>query len=793
MPEPYNFSSQEILDFLGKEGVTFKEHLSSIFTIMQEAQNLGSIMKFNLPDPARAFFVNRIQELRQKLSLSFHEQAVLPRITPFIQVFSILSSKYKAVAANPPYMGQKHMNGKLKNYVNANYNISKSDLFAVFMEVCSNLLIQGGLYGMINQQNWMFLSSYETLRERILNTMHIKSMLHLGPRTFDELSGEVVQNTAFVIQNKYFVNATATYYRLIDFRSSNEKHQNFLSRSNEFNSVLQSNFCKVSGKTIAYWISDNFIRFLSLPKIAVIANVKAGLSTGDNNKFIRFWQEVSFPTIRFKNTQLNNYWIPLNKGGNVRKWYGNNQLIVYWKNDGYDIKHFKDETGYLRSRPQGLEFNFTYGITWSALSTELNARISNDYFIYGSKGPSITLKHNEDDQDIIKLILANINCKISKEVIKIQSQSFSFEVGHIANLPIKLDFDEVLKRRIVECTDYCISKAKTDWDSHETSCDFQKHPLLYITNSNLEQNFQFWLQQASSNFFQIHYNEEELNRIFIDQYGLSKEFTPDVALKDITILQGELDYTALGKMKQSYNEQLVPVKKAVIMQQLVSYAIGCFMGRYRLNNPGLHIAHPNPVKEEITSYTYNGSNFEIDDDAIIPLMGSACAFPDDAVTRFKYFLDIIWGEKTRIENLNFLQECLDQDVEEFIVKDFWKVHCRMYSKKPIYWLFSSQKGAFQVLVYMHRMNAFTVDKIRSKYLMDHLRNIRSKISLMEKSESTLNTQDYKTLDKLRKSLQECEQYDMALKPIADKQIIFDLDDGVTENYKLFKGVVAEIK
>ncbi len=229
------------------------------------------------------------------------------------------------------------------------------------------------------------------------------------------------------------------------------------------------------------------------------------------------------------------------------------------------------------------------------------------------------------------------------------------------------------------------------------------------------------------------------------------------------------------------------------MQQLISYAIGIFMGRYRLDKPGLHIAYPNPTKEEIAAYEYNGHTVEIDEDAIIPLMGSACDFADDAVTRFKDFLDVVWGEDTRIENINFLQECLDQDLEKFIVNGFWKTHCSMYKKKPIYWLFASPKGAFQVLVYMHRMNTFTVEMIRSNYLINHLKTLRSKIAIFEKSESSLSAQDSKMLDKLRKDLLECEQYDLVLKTVADNQISFDLDDGVTANYKLVEGVVAEIK
>jgi hypothetical protein len=777
MPEPYAFSRQEILDFLGSEGVLFEKHLSSALTLMQQAQNLGSIMRFDLPDDARVFFINRLLELRQKPSLSFYEQAVLPHISPFIQVYEILSSKHEAVAANPPYMGQKNMNESLKDYVNDKYPISKSDLFAIFMEVCSNLLIKGGLYGMINQQSWMFLSSYEALRKMVLNTQHIKSMLHLGPRTFDELSGEVVQNTVFVIENVSVKNAVGNYSRLVDYRNCEEKHQNFLLRTDEFNNIVQSNFSKIPGSPIGYWASESIVTiFIECDSFITYGKGIKGLDTGDDNYFLKNWWEPS---------ESNSNWKPYNKGGSYRKWYGNNLFLIKWERDGYEVKNFKDEKGKLRSRPQNVQFYFKKGLEWSRVSSStFGVRLINSS-IFGGASQAAFVK----DDTHMYYFLALLNSKFVDQILQILNPTLIYQAGDINRIPVKIENQEITNKYV----EINLSISQQDWDSRETSWDFQQHPFLPHSNKNLEHSYQSWLKLVSNNFFQLHRNEEELNRIFIEIYGLQDKLTPDVPLKEITILQDQLDNNALELLQPPFEGQLVPVKREVAMQQLISYAIGCFMGRYRLDTTGLHIAHPNPTKEETTGYTYNGHSFEIDEDAIIPLMGSSCDFPDDAVNRFKNFLDIVWGANTRIENLNFLQECLDQDVEKFMVKDFWKVHCKMYNKKPIYWLFSSPKGTFQVLVYMHRMNAFTVEKIRSKYLIDHLKSLRSKISLMEKSESSLNAQDSRVLDKLRKDLQECEQYDMALKPFADKQITFDLDDGVTENYKLFKGVVAEIK
>jgi hypothetical protein len=319
---------------------------------------------------------------------------------------------------------------------------------------------------------------------------------------------------------------------------------------------------------------------------------------------------------------------------------------------------------------------------------------------------------------------------------------------------------------------------------------------MFNDSSDLKTAYQTWEQNVTKDFFELHQNEEELNRIFIEIYGLEDELMPDVPLTEITILQDELDSKGLGKREKEIREKRLvdpeqvrlPIKKEVVMKQLISYTIGLNMGRYRLDSPGLHIAHPDPSAEELAGYDYKGYSFQIDEDGIIPLMGSAASFSDDALTRVKSFLEIVWGADTLTQNLNFLQECLDDDLENYLVKKYWKDHCQTYKKKPIYWLFTSEKGAFQVLVYMHRMNAFTVEKIRSNYLMPFLKQLRSQIDRLESS-----GEDPRLLDRLQKNLTESEAYELLLKDSADKQITFDLDDGVTKNYELFEGVVGKVK
>ena len=321
---------------------------------------------------------------------------------------------------------------------------------------------------------------------------------------------------------------------------------------------------------------------------------------------------------------------------------------------------------------------------------------------------------------------------------------------------------------------------------------------LITDYNNLKSAFQKWQENATQDFFQLHANEEELNRIFIDIYGLQEELTSEVALKDITILQKELNGKDLEKLEPVFrklgaNAITLPINKAEVISQFISYAIGLFMGRYRIDKPGLNIAHPNPTDEELKSYSYNKGTVTIDEDAILPLMGKNCNFSDDVLQQFNQLLDTIWGHETRIENSNFIQECLGKELEKFLVKDFYKYHCSMYKKKPIYWLFTSKAGAFQVLVYMHRMNAFTVEKIRANYMLEHLKNLRSEESLLQSKGANLNTQEARRLDQIRKDLVECEAYDMELKNVADQQITFDLDDGVTANYAKFESVLAKIK
>lgn len=388
-----------------------------------------------------------------------------------------------------------------------------------------------------------------------------------------------------------------------------------------------------------------------------------------------------------------------------------------------------------------------------------------------------------------------MNSSVAKRYFAFLSPTLNFQPGDIGRV-LYIEPSNYIEK-VIEFSNKSIDISRKDYDSRETSWDFHRSPLLNGC-PNLRQAYAAWQENVSQDFFQLHANEEELNHIFIGIYGLEDELTPEVPLKDITILQDELDGKDLEALEPAFRAGgagavALPIKKAVVMQQFLSYLIGLCMGRYRLDRPGLHIAHPAPAADEIAPYHYNGHEVDIDEDAILPLMGTACEFPDDALQRIKHLLDVIWGADTRTDNLNFLQECLNSDLEKYLVKQFWKDHCRRYKKKPIYWLFSSPGGAFQVLVYMHRMNAFTAERIRDKYLLPHIKHLRGKVQLLDSRAALLSSPEARQLDRLRKDLAECEAYELVLKDVADRQIEFDLDDGVGRNYEFFEGVVAEIK
>jgi hypothetical protein len=791
MPETQIFTRQEVLDFLGETNVIHVDALYKDLELMQQSQNLGSIMKFALTANARKALINQISVWKTTVLTDLFQQDLWRRLSPYLQVIETLTQQYEAVAANPPYMGSGNMNESLKKYVNNKYPYSKSDLFSVFMEVCMNFCLAKGRMGMINMHSWMFLSSFDILRNKIIESYQIENMLHLGPRTFDELSGEVVQNTAFVLRNSK-PEETGVYYRLVEAPNSLAKENAFLNNENAFPHIFQSTFEKIPGSPIAYWGNEKIIKLFKKESLHKYATPRAGMITGNNNHFVRFWHEISLHKIGFdfesrEGAKLSKKkWFPYQKGGSYRKWYGNNENVVNFENDGYLLRNTKDAKGKVPAHAFNEEYIFKPNVNWSAVASgDFSTRITKFGFLFDAGGSAAFPINGE----YIFCISAYLNSNIVRAMLEMINPTLNFQAWQIGNLPLdsKLLEDKTIKQFAKKSFDI----SKSDWDSRETSWDFEMHPLIYAEQTVLELAYEAWEEKVTQDFYQLHANETELNRIFIEIYGLQDELTSEVKLKDITILQEEIDSRAFPDTTKPIGK--LSIKKDVVMRQLVSYMVGCLMGRYRLDKSGLHIAHPNPSAEETAAYEYNGRRVNIDEDAIVPLMDNSCSFGDNALIQLKNLLEIQWGaDEKLIETINFMEAALGKELENYLVKDFWKDHCQRYQKRPIYWLFASPKGAFQVITYMHRMNKYTVEKIR-KYLLRHISNLENRESVLSGTSDSLDRIQIRELEKLQRDLQECRDYDLVLKDVADHQIEFDLDDGVTVNYQKFGSVVAPIK
>lgn len=848
--------SEACLEFMGGYEDVAGEMLAEDFEILKEAEDLGSIMCFNNDKEYLSMLRHQYAEWTENNTDDCPEN--IKQLLPGVQVILALTEKYHALVMNPPYMKSGNMNSVLSKYVKKNYEEGKADLFSVFMVMGMERLVDGGKMAQINMQSWMFLSSFEMLRNIFLHNYAIDSMLHLGPRTFDELSGEVVQNTAFVLtkpQDPYggitmaeiralpkseqdvwrqrfyedtekdmdelfLGNPKGIYYRLVDGKNCADKEQMFLANKdgNEdgkhiyYPNVEQLNFEKIPGAPFGYWLSDKTTTLIH-DNNYFISNVmitREGMATADNPRFLRNWEEVDFNKISFNATSCDDgyKWYPYNKGGGSRKWFGLNNLIVNYENDGYEIKNNIDtETGRIRSHNYNGVYGLQQGATWSAISSgSISVRYSPKGFLFDSKG---SMGFSKDLLSVIGLI----NSNASMVFLKYISPTLDFKPGHIIQIPFIRGTETI--EAINNIAEQNISISKSDWDAHETSWDFLRNELLSIDTSTYTENIDYKIEKHfeetgehisispaapklgslewrmeqyktkwERKFMQLHKNEEELNRQFIDIYGLQDELTSDVPLNEITILQqGEIDVTDNGI---TWNED-------VMTKQLISYAVGCMLGRYRLDKPGLHIAHPNPTDEEIAPYEYKGEQWEIDDDGIMPLMPNDCGFSDNASARFADFIRVALGNEEHVANLNYVEKCLGKPLEQYFVKDFWKDHKKMYQNRPIYWLFSSKKGAFQVIAYMHRMNAYTAERVRSKYLLPYIEHLESEIDKLDARRAELSTKETKQLQALQKQLDECREYHERLQVVAEQAISFDLDDGVVVNYAKFGDILQKIK
>ncbi|HEK2024745.1 BREX-1 system adenine-specific DNA-methyltransferase PglX [Proteus mirabilis] len=705
----------------------------------------------------------------------------------------VLSIRYDAVIANPPYMGAKGMNADLKDFAKKNYLNSKSDLFAIFMERAFSLLSIYGFNAQINMQSWMFLSSYEQLRSNLLEDHTFITMAHLGARAFGQISGEVVQTTAWIIRNQHINRYQPTFYRLID-GNEEEKQKALLNRENEFAATAQDDFKKIPGNPIAYWVSRNVIGLYSDGKL-IGARAKKGLTTGDNDKFIRFWWEVKWPSVSLSGGKK---WFPTQKGGEFRRWYGNFEHVLNWLDDGKEIKDFKFDNGKLRSVIRNESFFGKSGVTWTDVSSgKLSMRFVPAGFVFNASGPTV---FSENNLGILGLMNSNVAGKVAEFI----SPTLHFEVGQIQNYPLLKTSEKVQIN-----TGELIHFSKKDWDSFETSWDFTGLLLLnsqYHT-STLLASYQKLRKDWDDMTLEMQKLEEENNSIITENYDLNNELTSEVPINEISLTCNP--YYRYGKGKSA--KELEDLLLADTICELVAYSIGCIMGRYSLDREGLIYAHSG--NEGFDNLAAEGAfkTFPADEDGIIPLTDQEW-FKDDATNRFREFVQVVWGDDHLQENLDFVAEslCLNaikpkksesalETIRRYLSTQFYKDHLKTYKKRPIYWLFSSGKQkAFECLVYLHRYNEGTLPRMRTEYVTPLLGKYDAYAEQLEKqietADSTSDANRFKKeLDALIKKQVELREFDDKLKHYADMRISLDLDDGVKVNYGKFGDLLADVK
>ena len=760
--------------------------MEGLLNTLNDAKEYGSLL--NVEDYDWELLEKFVENTDTESQISFDtygldETAEL--LKRLIRIGKIMAQKYEVVATNPPYAGTSNLSAKVNNFVKKNYPDSKADLFAVFIERCGEMLKKNGYQAMITQHSWMFLSSFEKLRVKLQQQM-IVNMAHLGARAFEEIGGEVVQTTSFVLQKNHIMNYIGVYCRLVEPNSQQGKEEMFLC-ANERYIENKNNFSKIPGYQIAYWVSGKLLSWFDEKYLySRIATAKAGLSTTNNALFLRLWFEVSIDSIGFEYMNLaqtsdKEYrFIPEPKGGSFRKWYGNLDYVVDWYDNGRDIR--KAAEGASGGRIVGSEYYFKEGLTWSDITSggNLSVRYLPKGMIFNSSAPSAFM-HN---RKYLAYVLGFMNSIVAKTYLLFLAPSYHFNAGPIERLPLVYSANNQVDKLV----DASINLSKKDWDSFETSWDFKSHPLISVISQNralfddttdidLAECYTCWENECNERFNQLKANEEELNRIFIDIYGLQDELSPEVEDKDVTVRKADLQRD---------------------IKSLISYAVGCMFGRYSLNKEGLAYAGG-----EWDESIY--SAFVPDRDNIIPICDEEY-FSDDIVSRFCEWVKIVYGVKSLETNLDFIAKALGNKgntsrevIRNYFLNDFFKDHCNTYSvtgscKRPIYWLFDSVKqNGFKALIYMHRYEADTDGRVRTDYLHRAQKYVETAMqsaqytidnaaSASEKSKAT------KAVTKYTKQLAEMKIYDEAIAHVANQRIKIDLDDGVKVNYAKLQGV-----
>lgn len=809
--EESNDISESTQNLIKENGLV---HLERLLADFYDAEEYGSILKLESIEIKNLYReLEELEEIYRKqgqLSLSYSsiEKTDFGKeyelIEKLIYQYKIMIDKYDIVITNPPYMGNARMNSQIKEYTDKYYPEAKSDLFSVFFIKCCEMAKINGYLGFMSPFVWMFIKSYEELRKKFINEKYIVTLTQLEYSGFEDAT---VPICTFVLQNS-FKNEKGDYIKLSEFKGAkNQPIKTLEAIENPKCSwrykADQKEFEKIPSSPIAYWVSDKVRKiFKNNYKLGEKCEIRKGLSTGDNELYLRQWFEVQNKKIGFnienpeKAIESEKKWFPYNKGGFFRKWYGNNENVINWENNGKDLKENK------RSVLRNQKYYFKDCITWSAVSSsKFGVRNSEKGFLFDGGGSCAFTTEN-----IKNYILGFLASKLNFYILNMLIPTLNFEIGTISSVPIIFSEDTKQKENINTLVQQNINIAKEEWNSRETSWDFKK---LFIANGdNIEKAYDNYCQYWSDKFMQMHHNEEELNRIFIDIYELNDEMDEKVPFEDITLLKKEI----------KIEDGKILFNKEEIIKQFLSYTVGCIMGRYSIDKEGLIIANSDDIlqcnesqviikdREGNIRHSIENSRFLPDEFGIVPVTGEN-VFENDIVSRVFEFVKALYGEKNFDENIRFICEALgqkegesyDEVLRNYFIKDFYTDHLQRYQKRPIYWFMNSgKKNGFSALIYLHRYEDMSIARVRTEYLipyqekMENLRNYYEKIA--ENPDTT--SKDRKIADKKLKELyailKELQTYANDVKHISELKISLDLDDGVKVNYEKFVKVLKKI-
>lgn len=781
----------EYFEFVGKD--LFTADLRKALKDFEEADNFGSLITPTIGDVTDVLRMLEAKDVSGQLFLTDTHHKVLQ----LLRQSDYLSQNYHVIVANPPYMGGKGMNSRLSTWVKENYPNSKSDLFAMFIERGLLLTKNRGFCALITIQNWLFINSFETLRKSILKTCHFSTLVKIGFNSFPELNSKFALASACVLE-KSVKDSVGVYFDLNNSPLSADKNVVFLGKklASNYYAVSQNSFEKIPGSPIAFWANKEIIReFSESPKLESVAFTRKGMVTARNHEYVRSWSEVSI-----SKSGLDKYhsrdeakiskrkWFSYLKGGGFRKWYGNKNDVVNWENDGEVLQSTPHPT---EDRVWATNFNLDYifrpNVNWGAVSLEFSSRISTGGELFDAGG-SACFPQKMDE----RIILGFLNSKISRYILKILNPSLNIQAGNISDLPVKLNLPE----RLANVVDQLIEVHRVDWDSSEASWDFRSLPILSLKHrqSTLKSTYRELNNYWKNVTLEMMRLEEEVNTILIAAYGLRDVITPEVPIEEITLNNNSTYLYGINITEEERESRL----RTDTVVGFLSYAVGCMFGRYSLDEPGLILANQGERLEDYLA-RIPAPTFMPDDDNVIPLIDfDGDWFEDDITERFKKFLKVTFGEANFADNLAFIEDALGKDIRKYFLKDFYKDHVQRYKKRPIYWQFSSSKGTFNALIYMHRYRPDTCSLV-----LEYLRDFRVKLEARKQSHEQISisasasqkdkTHALKMIDKINKALDEVSDYEReVLFPLAAERISIDLDDGVKRNYPLFGNALKKI-